>query len=120
MSTVIERFNRMPWTVRILVLALVALAFARFVFPRLVLTGWAIVMKVSGNAPHCPWPQILAYYENLADFAEQEGIISSAASMKAYDHTLRIGQVTVRLGTFWEKRGPEPLVPGARGGFPIT
>jgi hypothetical protein len=120
MAKLIERFNRIHWSVRILILTLVAVAFARYAFPRLVHTGWAVVMKVSGNAPHCPWPQILAYYDNLADFAEQEGKISSTASVKAYDHTLGIGQTSVRQGSFWEKRSPDPLVPGMHGGIPYN
>jgi FkbM family methyltransferase len=120
MTRAIERFNRIHWSVRILVLALVALAIERYAFPRLVHTGWAVVMKLSGNAPHCPWPRILAYYENLTDFAEQEGNISSAASLKAYDHTLGIGQVSVRQGSFWEKRTTGPVVREPRGGIPYS
>ncbi|MCI0419352.1 MAG: hypothetical protein L0312_09050, partial [Acidobacteria bacterium] len=84
MATVIERFNRLHWALRIVFLTVAAVAFARYVFPRMANTGWAVAMKLSGNAPHCPWPRILTYYENLVDFADQEGSISSAASLKAY------------------------------------
>lgn len=101
-------------------LILVAVAFAVYGFPRMAHTGWAVVMKISGNAPHCPWSRIFAYYENLIDFADQEIRNSSAATLKEYDTVLGIGRISAPLGSFWEKRGPEPWVPGTHGGIPYN
>ena len=116
----IEKFNRVHWSVRLLFLTLVALAFAVYGFPRMAHTGWAVVMKISGNAPHCPWPRIFAYYENLMDFADNEIRNSSAATLVEYDNAVGLGRISVPLGIFWEKRGPEPWVPGAHGGIPYN
>ena len=116
----IEKFNRLHWSVRMMFLTLVAVAFAVYGFPRMAHTGWAAVMKLSGNAPHCPWSRIFAYYENLIDFADNEIRNSSAATLKEYDNALGIGRISVPFGSFWEKRGPEPWVPGARGGIPYN
>src|SRR5512132_2694119 len=116
----IDKFNRLHWSVRLTLLTLLAAVFAVYGSPRIVHTGWAIIMKISGNAPHCPWSRIFAYYENLIDFADNEISNSSAATLKEYDNALGIGRISVPLGMFWEKRGPEPVVPGAPGGIPYN
>src|SRR5262245_8175619 len=64
--------------------------------------------------------QSLLYYEDLIDFADNEIRNSSTATLKHYDSALGIGRISVRLGMFWEKRGPGPLVPGAHGGIPCN
>jgi hypothetical protein len=46
----IEEFNRLHWSVRLVFLTLITMAFAVYGFSRMVHTGWAVVMKFSGNA----------------------------------------------------------------------
>ena len=113
----IDKFNRLHWSLRLMFLSFLAVLFAVYCFPRMKHTGWAVLTKLSGNAPHCPWSRIFVYYESLIDFADNEIRNSSAAKLKEYDSALGIGRISVPLGMFWEKRGPGPLVPGAHGGI---
>src|SRR5262245_59687119 len=116
----IDKFNRLHWLLRLMFLSFLAVMFAVYCYPRMKHTGWAMLMKISGNAPHCPWSGILLYYEDLIDFADNETRNSSLATLREYDSALGIGRISVPLGMFWEKRGPEPLVPGAHGGVPYN
>ena len=116
----IERFNRLHWAVRLTFLTLLAVAFAVYGFPRIAHTGWAVVMKLSGNAPHCPWSRVFAYYENLIDFGDQEIMNSSKATLLEYDNSLGIGRVSVPLGNFWEKDVLSSWCLERTAEFPIT
>jgi hypothetical protein len=85
-------------------LTLVAVAFAVYAFPRMAHTGWAVVMKLSGNALIAHGRESLPHYENLIDFADNEIRNSSAATLKEYDNALGIGRISVPLGILGEKR----------------
>jgi FkbM family methyltransferase len=105
LSIATEEFNKIiPWPFRLLILVLLALCFAYQVYPRLVYNGWAVSMKLRGNAPDCQWTEIFQFYGRLKRFSELQGKTEAAISLMAFDEKLGIELLDSPLGKFWIKQ----------------
>ncbi len=101
-----ERFNAaVPAPVR-LVLVVVAggLIYYSGILKPVVVTLWAAGVKVSGNAPNCPWTSIITFYPDLQGFTERILIHKNQLRMESYDEAFDIQLLAHSGRDFWIRK----------------
>ena len=70
----------------------------------LILVGTAVAAKLRGNAPDCPWGQVLTMHHKASRLVDLQEAASSTVSVTRYDEALDIELVSSPQRPFWIKR----------------
>lgn len=103
MKAIVKKFNeRLPWVVRFALVAAIGLSAAQFV-PAMIYNGWAVQMKIRGNATICPWTRIAGYYSDQKDFSDRLAHKNNLTTPLRRDEEFNIRLVSSPERDFWVK-----------------
>ena len=93
---------RLPWFVRLGVVAVIGLAVAQYV-PAIIHDAWAGQMKLRGRATICPWDRIASYYSDQKDFSDRLAATNAKTVPAEQDKVFGIRLVSSPERSFWMK-----------------
>ena len=106
MNSAVEKFNAaVPWPLRLLmVFGVAAIIYYSGLVAFIAYTVGAVSLKVSGNAPDCPWSKIVTYYPNLRQLELLVRDERDRLEVRSYDESFGIELISDSERQYWIRR----------------